>query len=282
IRPKELTSYDLSRETYLDSGLVLEGVTTYMGDHFLLKSGYFSIGDYLKILEKQIQREMDNFGWQNQSIVESSFDLWLDGYKPGMPDKKVNIYNRGALISLCLDLMLLEESSSLSTVMKKMWEKFGMTGIGYSLSDFKELVYQEFENNSAIVAFFHRIIFGHEDLYPYLKILLNTIGVTIEEKAGEDVLLHDFGIRTNEDGVIQQIHPESKAYYTLMLGDKVLKINGADFDKNKLGSVENAAFFINRFERLISFNIPPEPGKFYPKFELTIENQHDKISKWIK
>ncbi|MFC0264095.1 M61 family metallopeptidase [Fontibacter flavus] len=282
IRPKALTTYDLSKETYLESGLVLEGVTTYMGDLFLLKSGYFSIEDYLKILEKQIQRELDHFGWQNQSIVESSYDLWLDGYKTGIPDKKVNIYNRGALISLCLDLMLLDEGSSLSIVMKKMWEKFGMTGIGYSLSDFKEIVYQEFKNNSAIDAFFHRIVFGHEDLYPYLKILLNTIGVTIEEKVKEDVLLHDFGIRTHEDGIIQQIHPESKAYYTLMLGDKVLKINGADFDKNKLGSVENAAFFINRFERLIYCNIPPEPGKFYPKFELALEKYNEKTSKWMK
>lgn len=282
IRPQELMPYDLSKETYLDSGLVLEGVTTYMGDLFLLKSGYFSFEDYLKILEKQIQRELDNFGWQNQSIVESSFDLWLDGYKPGVPDKKVNIYNRGALISLCMDLMLLDEGSSLSTVMKKMWEKFGLTGIGYSLTDFKEIVYQEFENDSSIDDFFQRIVFGHEDLYPYLKVLLTSMGVSIEEKVEGDVLLHDFGIRTNEDGIIQQVHLESQAFYKLMLGDQIQKVNGVNFEKNYMTSLANADFFIKRFESLISCNIQPEPGKFYPKFNLAIENYNEKTSKWLK
>ena len=71
------------------------------------------------------EKEFDSFGWQNQSITESSFDLWLDGYKIGIPDKKVSIYNRGALISLCLDLLLIKAESSLSQVMKDMWLQFG-------------------------------------------------------------------------------------------------------------------------------------------------------------
>lgn len=282
IRPKELISYDLSKETYLDSGLVLEGITTYMGDLFLLKSGYFSIEDYLKILEKQIQREMDSFGWQNQSIVESSFDLWLDGYKPGIPDKKVNIYNRGALISLCLDLMLLEEGSSLSAVMKKMWVKFGLTKTGYSLSDFQQIVYQEFENKSSVDDFFKRIVFGHEDLYPHLKILLDSIGITIEEEIGEDVLLHFYGIKTDENGIIHQIHPESKAFYTLMLGDKILKINEVDFDKKEISSLKTASFFLNRMERLITYDVKAETHTFYPKFNLYLANQNEITSKWAK
>lgn len=125
IRPKKLLPYDFSKEAYIDTGIVAEGVTTYMGDLFLWKSGYYSLEDYLRILEKLINREFEQFGWRNQSIVESSFDLWLDGYKPGIPNRKVSIYNRGALIALCLDLLLLDHESSLSQVMAIMWVNFG-------------------------------------------------------------------------------------------------------------------------------------------------------------
>jgi predicted metalloprotease with PDZ domain len=71
IRPKELLPYDFSKETYIDTGVVAEGVTTYMGDLFLLKSGYYSLEDYLKKLEKLINRETENFGWKNHAISES-------------------------------------------------------------------------------------------------------------------------------------------------------------------------------------------------------------------
>src|SRR5690606_12039022 len=83
IRPKELLPYDFSKESYIDAGIVLEGVTSYMGDFFLWKSGYYADRDYLDVLEKWINREFEQFGWKNQSITESSWDLWLDGYKPG-------------------------------------------------------------------------------------------------------------------------------------------------------------------------------------------------------
>jgi predicted metalloprotease with PDZ domain len=37
IRPLELLPYDFSKEAYIETGVVAEGVTTYMGEFFLLK-----------------------------------------------------------------------------------------------------------------------------------------------------------------------------------------------------------------------------------------------------
>src|SRR5690606_8828244 len=159
IRPKELLPYDFSKEAYIDTGVVAEGVTTYMGDLFLCKSGYFSVEEYFKLLEKLINREFEQFGWRNQSIVASSLDLWLDGYKPGIPDRKVSIYNRGALIALCLDLMLLDRKSSLSQVMQIMWMTFGQTEIGYQLEDFQSIISREYNDLDAIEDFFKRFIY---------------------------------------------------------------------------------------------------------------------------
>jgi len=180
IRPKELMPYDFSKEAYIDTGVVAEGVTTYMGDLFLLKSGYYTLEDYLKVLEKLLDREYESFGWQNQSIVDSSLDLWLDGYKAGIPEKKVSIYNRGALISLFLDLILLDHGNSLHEVMKEMWLKFGKTKTGYSLKDYQATISSMVSSASIIDDFFDKYIKGTEDLWPLLYDQLNSIGIDTE------------------------------------------------------------------------------------------------------
>src|SRR5690606_39130245 len=181
IRPKELLPYDFSREAYIDTGIVAEGVTTYMGDLFLWKSGYYTLEEYIKIVEKLINREFEQFGWRNQSIVESSFDLWLDGYKPGIPNRKVSIYNRGALISLCLELILLDCGSSLSEVMKMLWTSFGKKNIGYSLHDFQRLVGQALNDPTAAEQFFQEYIYGKKDLLPLLRVQFESLGITLSE-----------------------------------------------------------------------------------------------------
>lgn len=276
IRPKELLEYDLSKETYLDSGLVLEGVTSYMGDLYLLKSQYFSLEEYLMILENQIQKEFDNFGWKNQSIVESSLDLWLDGYKPGIPDKKVSIYNHGALLALCLDLILLDDSSSLPLVMKFMWEKFGLTQKAYSLEDFKECIFGTIKETGEIEEFFSKYVFGHEDISPLIRRLLDSIGIRLEETYTSDNLLHDHGIRTNDKGKIIQIHPESFSFHHLMLEDYILNIE-------KIKNIDpegELVLEISRWGRKLSVSLPTEKRKFFPILKLTSVDQNQKLKLW--
>ncbi|MFM1931317.1 MAG: hypothetical protein RL226_620, partial [Bacteroidota bacterium] len=62
IRPKEMMPYDFSRENYSRLGYVAEGVTTYYGDLYLLRSGVFSLQTYLLLLADQIKRHLHNAG----------------------------------------------------------------------------------------------------------------------------------------------------------------------------------------------------------------------------
>lgn len=280
IRPQELITYNLAQETYLDTGLILEGVTTYMGDLYLLKSGYFSLDEYLMNLQQQFQKEYDNLGWKNQTIVESSFDLWLDGYKGGIPDKKVNIYNRGALICLCLDLMLLDENSSLSAVMSDMWLDFGKTGKGYTLSDFENMVIEKFKDSTEITLFFKDYIYGKEDLSIPIKHQLFNIGITVSEKFTKYKLLHQWGIRTDFNGTITQIHPESKAYYSLMLGDKIIRLNGKEFGGDLEKNSEKVTFLVERFGRRLEIEVDFFLGQFFPILELKVFKTNKKTERW--
>ena len=273
IRPKELLPYDFSNETYTHAGLILEGVTTYMGDLYLLKSGVYDLPTYLKHLEKIIAREASHFGWKNYTIAESSFDLWIDGYIPGIPDRKVNIYSRGALLATCLDLMLLKQGSSLSQVMKEAWTSFGKPFIGYQWEDFEQLIVEKFPEKADPLDFLSNHVFGYQDLFPVLKSLLHEIGLELVERIGNDRFLHHWGIRKTDDGVITQIHPDANAYNSVMRNDKIL-----DWAEDNSGLHLN----LDRLGRTVRIHIPSESRTFFPEMKLKLDNLTPALERWMK
>ena len=109
-RPKEMTPYLFDTENYSRFGFIYEGVTTYLGDLYLLKSGVFDITQYFKELEAQFDKHGRNDGRFNYSLGDSSIDTWIDGYTPGIPDRKVSIYTEGCLFALLLDIEIISGS----------------------------------------------------------------------------------------------------------------------------------------------------------------------------
>jgi predicted metalloprotease with PDZ domain len=220
IRPKELLPYDFSKETYSQAGWMLEGITTYMGDLYLLKSGVYSLEVFLKQIETTLQKEIQNDGWKNQSILESSFDLWLDGYQAGIPDRKVNIYSHGSIICFCLDIMLLEIGSSFPTVMKAAWKKFGKPRIGYTNDSFWDLLLNHTTDKTPFQDFYQRFISGKEDILPFLREKINLLGITFTLTGNSDLLARKLGILISESK-ITKIHQKSPVYLDLMIGDEI-------------------------------------------------------------
>ena len=257
IRPKELLPYDFSKETYTQAGLVLEGVTTYFGDLYLLKSGVYNLPTYLRHLEKIVQRESQHFGWKNASIEESSIDLWLDGYVQGVPDRKVNIYSHGSLICLCLDVQLLKEGSSLASVMREMWETFGIPFRGYQLADFEKGIADRSAEPKKITQFFDSFVRGRADLFPVLEDCLEELGILVRKDETENTVFNVLGIQVNAQQVIQKIHPESITYMHLMANDRLLSL---DLKADSLHwEVE-----VERHERKLNLSFAKEEENFYP------------------
>lgn len=281
IRPKELLPYDFSREAYIETGVVAEGVTTYMGDLFLLKSGYYSLEEYLKVLEKLLNREYENFGWVNQSIVDSSLDLWLDGYKPGIPDKKVSIYNRGALISLCLDLILLDKGSSLHEVMKHMWITFGRNHSGYTLEEYKSIIADCAGDYELINMYFLNYITGTADIWPLLEKQLNSIGILGNIVPRKSFIEGKLGLIVNENK-ITKIHPKSPAINLLMIGDEINEFNGEKFSPNPPSIDDKITMKIKRYGRDLNVNILPENQNLYVNYQLTPSDPTDKRTVWLR
>jgi len=145
IRPKELLPYDFTKENYFPTCFVVEGATTYYGDLFLRRSGVFDDTAYFRELQIYMKRHFEQSRHASQSLVESSFDLWLDGYEKSIPNRKVSVYQKGALATLILDLTIRkihQHQRSYDDVMRQLWTNFGIPFVGYSLEDYQNVVEQ--------------------------------------------------------------------------------------------------------------------------------------------
>jgi predicted metalloprotease with PDZ domain len=192
IRPKELLPYDLTRENYFTTCFVAEGCTTYYGDLFLRRSGVFDDAAYLKELHVYMKRHFEQAGNASLSLTESSFDLWLDGYEAGIPQRKVSVYQKGALAALILDLYLRRISDhqrSLDTVMRLMWERFGIPLIGYTYEDYVSVVEEVAEH--PLPWYWDECINGIVPLVARLNEALAFVGLEMSQEDGIGVLLAD-------------------------------------------------------------------------------------------
>ncbi|WP_338874601.1 M61 family peptidase [Spirosoma sp. SC4-14] len=197
IRPIELLPYDFTKENYFPTCFVAEGVTTYYGDLMLRQSNVFDDEAYLKELQVLFKRHFENNGRAFQSLVESSWDLWLDGYEKGVPDRKVSVYHKGAIAALILDLhirQLTDHARSLDNVMRTMWERFGKSFVGYTLDDYRAVT--ETVAGEPLDWYYDLCIFGNQPLESTLNRYLEWVGLAVvyEEPTPDSV----GGIRLRE------------------------------------------------------------------------------------
>jgi predicted metalloprotease with PDZ domain len=185
IRPVELLPYDFTKENYFQTCFVAEGLTTYYGDLMLYRSGVFDKNQYLKELEACYKRHFDNADRASQSLAESSYDLWLDGYTQSIPDRKVSVYHKGAIAAQILDLHIQKVSNktrSLDNVLQLLWQRFGKSKngtplVGYSLEDYKAIC--EDIAQESLDWYFEKCIFGKSSLLEMLNDYIQLIDLQV-------------------------------------------------------------------------------------------------------
>jgi predicted metalloprotease with PDZ domain len=183
IRPKELMPYDFTRENYFSTGFVAEGITTYYGDLFLARAGVFTREAYLQELNVVLNKHFMHSNGASLSLLESSIDLWVDGYTAGVPNRKSSIYHKGALVALILDLEIRQQtrdSRSLDDVMRQLWEQFGLPGIGYTLDDYRQVVAEV--AGTPQDSYFEECITGTIPLQNRLREALTYVGCELHER----------------------------------------------------------------------------------------------------
>ncbi len=186
IKPAAFTPYDLDRENYTTLLWAFEGITSYYDDLFLVRSGLISRDAYLESVAKSITSVMRGSGRKKQTVAESSFDAWIKYYRQddNAPNAVVSYYVKGSLVALFLDLLIRQQTGgrkSLDHVMRALWKRHGLKGIGVEENGIERLTDEV--TGLKLKRFFDQALRGTSDLP--LEKLLATVGIELEIRRAE-------------------------------------------------------------------------------------------------
>ena len=231
LRPAAMWPYDFKQENYSELGYIYEGITTYMGDLFLLKSGVFSLEQYLAEFKTQLQKHFDNPARFNYSVAQSSFDTWLDGYVTGVPGRKVSIYTEGCLLAFVTDVKIRKATQNkfgLDEVMKRLYFDFAMQGKGITESDY--LTALENVSGTSFKVFFKDFVHGTQPYELILTESLEYLGLELRRKPSALYSESQLGMKLIPLGKSFQLaamYPDGPAELGGMrLGDEIIGVNG--------------------------------------------------------
>jgi predicted metalloprotease with PDZ domain len=230
IRPIEMYPYNFKEENFSELGYICEGVTTYMGDLFLYKSGVFDLEAYKLEFNQQLQKHFDNQGRFVYSVAESSFDTWLDGYIPGAPGRKVSIYTEGCLLAFVTDIRIRRATQNkygLDELMKRLYFEYAVNNKGVSEEAYKS----EIENITGEdwTEMFDDYFHGTKAYEIILADALDYIGMELKHVPSPKYSEAKLGIKTIASGqnfTVASVYPGGTADMGgIMLEDEILAVN---------------------------------------------------------
>lgn len=280
IRPVEMYPYDYTRENYSRLGYVYEGVTTYYGDYLLLRAGVFSEFEYLKAIQREVQKHFDNFGRFNLSVADSSFDTWLDGYVSGIPSRKVSIYTEGSILAFITDMFIRKHTNnikSLDDVMRILYHDYALKGKPYSEETYKLAVEQA--AGASFDDIFNNYINKASDLEKPFREALSHIGMVLHTSPAKKFCERYWGLKVTEEASrykVTSIAPGSPAEASgICVNDEIVTVNGHILKGN---FHDWCAYYENDEVSLIVLSdqvrrevkIATMPGKeFFPNYHMT-------------
>ncbi|MFK7781458.1 peptidase M61 [Psychroserpens sp.] len=138
VHSEDVHYFDYNEPTFSKHLWMYEGVTEYFAQHFQAYEGLVTAEDYYKEINKQIrisQRYYDDL----MSFTEMSENVLETPYK----ENYSNVYQKGALIGMCMDILLREESNGNRSMLSLMKELSNTYGINKPFDDeslFEEIV----------------------------------------------------------------------------------------------------------------------------------------------
>ena len=143
IKPKIFTSYDLDQENYSKLLWWFEGVTSYYDDLVLYKTGIINQEKYLGLMVANLNNVYKFAGVHNQTLANSSLTSWVKYYRQdeNSPNSLVSYYVKGALVALCLDLLIRQQTEfSLDDVMRYLYRQWQQNSVGIAEDEIPQLI----------------------------------------------------------------------------------------------------------------------------------------------
>jgi len=259
-RPKEMVPYDYQHENYNPLLWVAEGNTSYFEELITLRAGLQKRDEFLEGFAKAIDDYRHTPGRFQQSASESSFDEWIAG---GGSDRarnaSVNIYSKGMLLGLAMDLELRRQTSGakgLEDVHRILYEQHSVAQGGYDAADIRAALKQVSGQDWS--AWWSQYVDGTAEI-PFESLLKDAgLQYTIDvPKDADDKQEWWAGWRVREGSdpaVVTEVERDSPAWKAgVVAGDTLIAVNGIRVSgkdlSDKLLLAKDAPFKVHLFRR---------------------------------
>ena len=253
-------------------------------DFSLLRCGLITQAEYLKVVAQNLTRLVRNQGRFKQTITQSSFDAWTKFYKQdeSAVNNIVSYYNKGAVLAMCLDLLIKSDSHGkycLDDVMRHLWSQHGKRSLPTPVDVIQNILKTQLKLD--LDDFLQSALYTTEEL-PFNELLaqfgvkcLFTPKASLDDKGGTlsvSPIKVEFGaqLKAREIGVqITQVTEQTAAFNAgIQVGDVLIAVNKWELSKenltsqfNQLSMGETASLCVLRDKKLkqLSFIAKPAP-----------------------
>ncbi|MCS7004339.1 MAG: peptidase M61 [Cytophagales bacterium] len=201
IHSEEIHDFDYINPKMSKHLWLYEGCTEYFASHVQVRYGLMELDDYLENIRRKIETSRTRYN-DTLPFTEMSANC-LETYQ----QEYGNVYEKGALIALCLDITLRKLSDGkygLMDMMLDLSKYYGKTKPFKDHELFDKIV--EITQQPALKNFFEKYVAGKERLP--LQEVLNWVGIEyIQERKIKDISLGNIGlgINENEDIIISDV-----------------------------------------------------------------------------
>lgn len=225
IHSEQIADYDFINPQMSKHLWMYEGCTEYAAHHVQVKYGIISFEDYLDDIKQKMTTSM--FYKDNLPFTEMSKGA-LDKYK----DQYGNVYQKGALIGMCLDIKLRQLSGGkygIQNLMRDLAKKYGKDNFFLDDNLFNEIANLTYPE---IGDFLTKYVAG-PDALPY-KDVLTSVGINFEaERVVKKVSLGKPGIGLDQEtGRLKITNTLNVSEFARKLGlqdgDEFVSLNGQE------------------------------------------------------
>lgn len=240
LRPAGIHPYDYTKENYSDVLWVAEGTTSYYTNVLLRRAGFLSVERITDALAGMIRDAQARPGSKVQSLAEASFDAWIKFWKelPNAYNSEVDYYDKGADVSLVLDLEIRQRSAnrtSLDEVMRTLYKRFPLSGTGYTSGDFQKVV--EELTGSSFADLFAEYVKGTKEINFEKYLAYAGLQMEAKKEEKERPVLGVVTAAVGERTVVRRVVAGSAAYAAgLDRDDELLALNGYRVRSSDLSS----------------------------------------------
>lgn len=262
IRPIELGPFDYLNENYTELHWLTEGLTSFMDELFVLRSGLCTLEEYLTLQAKNLQRFFSIPGKKFHSLEQSSFNAWVKLYRPdeNSNNSSVSYYLKGGLVFSTLHFELKKQGKDIKDLLTLLWARYKKDpAVGVNKQEVLGMI-EDLAGKEVRDQFEVRISTTEDiDFETYYQ----DIGLEFKWEEKEESYL---GVDLKSQGdrsIIAKVHLDGPAYKSgLNAGDEILAINGMRILKDDMGELSkitkpdrNYNFLVNRLGTLVDIEV---------------------------